>query len=162
MYVADTSMHGAYSALAMPPEMAPEFGHLFELFRKCLHLRDKYMTVSRQRLGDNPRDHDGVFQGIADNCADVQGVRPSADYSKLDPPADKADNFEPWRIYPKPPPPHWHWSSTQDPPSNHAPQDEDHMKPFEFSACDIPAQHVWDFEIDEKGVYQVYEFPGGQ
>ncbi|EIM81628.1 AMP deaminase [Stereum hirsutum FP-91666 SS1] len=144
--------------LAMPPEMTPEFDHLFELFRKCLHLRDKYMAASRQRLGDNPRDHDGVFKGIVDECADVQGVRPDSDYSKIGQPLGKEDQFQPWKIYPKPPPPHWHWSATEEAPSmaGHE-ENDDHNKPFEFDACEIHGEHPWNFEIDEKGVYQVYE-----
>lgn len=116
------------------------------------------MASSLQRLGDNPRDHDGVFTGIADDCADVQGVRPDADYSKIGQPSDKRDQFAPWRIYPKPPPPHWHWSAEQDAPSTSAPvQNDDHNKPFDFDACEIPGGDHWEFEIDEKGVYQVYE-----
>lgn len=121
------------------------------------------MAASRQRLGDNPRDHDGVFKGIVDECADVQGVRPDSDYSKIDQPLGKEDQFQPWKIYPKPPPPHWHWSATQEAPSmaGHE-ENDDHNKPFEFDACEIHGEHHWDFEIDEKGVYQVYEAAQGQ
>ena len=31
---------------------------------------------------------------------------------------------------------------------------------FDFSMCEIPGPHKWDFSIDEKGVYQVYNGEG--
>ena len=46
--------------------MASEFASIFESLRKCLELRDKYMLVSGQRLGFNPKDHDGHFFGLPD------------------------------------------------------------------------------------------------
>ncbi|THH20553.1 hypothetical protein EW146_g851 [Bondarzewia mesenterica] len=99
--------------LAMPSDMAPEFDHIFDSLRRCLELRDKYMTASLQRLGDNPRDYDGVFTGIDTNFADVSGVRPDADLTRSSPPPHEGQHFKPWRIYPKPPPPHWHWTAKQ-------------------------------------------------
>src|SRR5579872_7495791 len=64
------------------PEINPfaqEHLKIFQSFEKCLSLRDKYMKISLQRLGDNPRDHDGHFSGIDPNIADVSGVQPDKD-----------------------------------------------------------------------------------
>ncbi|KDQ62720.1 hypothetical protein JAAARDRAFT_121826 [Jaapia argillacea MUCL 33604] len=129
-----------------------ELARIFQYIEKCLTLRDKYMTVSKQRLGDDPRDHDGVFSGLPDGLADVASVRPDGNWSA---PASrpKKSPHEPWRIYPKPPPPHWRWKDhTQVQPSG-----EHEEEDFVFEDCAVPAAHDWDFELDEKGVYQVYE-----
>jgi AMP deaminase len=133
----------------MPPDQTPEFGRMLELLRKCLDLRDKYMAVSNQRIGDDPRDYDGVFHGIAEGISDVMGVRPEATGS-CEP---IKEQFKPWRIYPRPPPPHWHWTEDQAVSSRRAsPSDV-----FDFSQVKIPAAHEWDFEFDDKGIYQVYQ-----
>jgi len=121
---------------------------MLELLRKCLDLRDKYVAVSSQRLGDNPRDHDGVFHGIAEGISDVMGVRPEAAGS-FEP---IKEQFEPWRIYPRPPPPHWHWTADQAVSSGTASTTD----VFDFTRCEIPGAHEWDFEIDDKGIYQIY------
>ena len=140
----------------MPPEMGSEFQHLFELFRKCLELRDKYMAISLQRLGDNPRDYDGTFTGLEDSMADVSGIRPDADLLQSHQ-APGIEQLKPWRIYPKPPPPHWHWTAKQEAVSSTIiPNADDHNEEFNFAACDIPGSHQWDFELDSKGVFQVY------
>jgi AMP deaminase len=132
----------------MHPDQTPEFGRMLENLRKCLDLRDKYMAVSNQRLGDDPRDYDGVFHGIAEGISDVMGVRPEAS-GPCEPITKK---FKPWRIYPRPPPPHWHWTEDQAVSSGRAsPSDV-----FDFSRVEIPGAHDWDFEIDDKGIYQVY------
>ncbi len=44
--------------------LSSELVHLFQSFRRCLELRDKYTRKSCQRLGDNPKDYDGYFQGL--------------------------------------------------------------------------------------------------
>lgn len=109
------------------------------------------MRLSRQRLGDNPKDHDGVFNGLPEGSQDVVGLKPDATNYSLEPKEKKS--FEPWTIYPKPPPPHWHWKDqhtvTTDP-SSHVEED------FQFSKCDIPREDAFSFELDDKGVYQVY------
>ena len=134
----------------MPPDQTPEFRNMLELLRKCLDLRDKYISISNQRLGDNPRDHDGVFHGIAEGISDVMGVRPEATGSYE--PMQAREQFEPWHIYPRPPPPHWHWTADQAVSSGtHSP-----CEVFDFTRCEIPRAHEWEFEIDEKGIYQVY------
>ncbi|THH16717.1 hypothetical protein EW146_g3968 [Bondarzewia mesenterica] len=143
--------------LAMPSDMAPEYDHIFDSLRKCLELRDKYMTASLQRLGDNPRDYDGVFTEIDTNFADVSSVRPDADLTRPSPQSHEG-HFKPWRIYPKPPPPHWHWTAKQIVVSSTASGTGDEpTEEFDFAACEIPQAHDWNFRIDEKGVYQVYE-----
>jgi AMP deaminase len=134
----------------MPPDQTPEFGSMLEVLRKCLELRDKYMTVSNQRLGDNPRDHDGVFHGITEGFSDVMGVRPEATGSY----EPTEEQFKPWRIYPRPPPPHWHWTADQAAVSSGKTSSSDAV---DFNRFGIPGAHEWEFEIDDKGIYQVYD-----
>ena len=139
----------------MAPELTPELIKMFGLFRKCLDLRDKYMTVSSQRLSDNPRDHDGIFHGIPEGMSDVMGVRPEA-ASKYVPPEEQ---FDPWHIYPRPRPPHWHWTGDKElvPSGTAHPCDV-----FDISRVDIPGAHEWEFEIDDKGIYQLYHDVSGK
>jgi AMP deaminase len=60
----------------MPNASLTDFGvpselkALYDSFWRCLDLRDKYMLKSLQRLGDDPRDHDGVFHGLSPALAD--------------------------------------------------------------------------------------------
>ncbi|KAI0042212.1 AMP deaminase [Auriscalpium vulgare] len=144
-------------SIAMPPDLTPEFGHLFEVFRKCLLLRDKYMAVSHQRLGDNPKDHDGTFHGFASGVADTMGVRCQVAVTDDSFSAPEKDTFAPWQLYPPPPPPHWHWSPSQEavPHANTSPTSG--SDGFDFAACEIPGAHAWGFKIDDKGVFQVYD-----
>ncbi|KAG0703791.1 AMP deaminase [Suillus ampliporus] len=135
----------------MDTMITPELARVAQSFQKCLELRDKYITKSLQRLGDNPRDHDGVFHGVAEGLADVSGVKPDANISLAVSPKNP---HEPWAIYPKPPPPHWHFTAKETVISADGrvtPHDE-----FNFAQCQIPGNHEWEFEIDDKGVYQVY------
>lgn len=147
--VADSSRWAA----VMHPDQTPEFGRMLELLRKCLDLRDKYMAASSQRLGDDPRDHDGVFYGTAEGISDVMGVRPevTGSYEPV------KGQFKPWRIYPPPPPPHWHWTADQAVSSGKA----DHSDVFDFTQFEIPGAHEWEYEIDDKGIYQVYHDTAG-
>ncbi|KAA1469716.1 AMP deaminase [Dentipellis sp. KUC8613] len=80
------------ASMGMPPDVSFEFGHLFDVFRRCLELRDKYIARSLQRLGDNPRDHDGVFRGLPAGTADVAGVHPDVDVAALPLPKNVDDN----------------------------------------------------------------------
>lgn len=136
----------------LEPAISPEFLKIFQAFETCLGLRDKYMRLSQQRLGDNPRDHDGSFSGLDPNISDVSGVKPDVDHAACEPPESP---FKRWRIYPKPPPPHWHWTDRTEPipgaGQNHGKEE------FIFESCDIPGSDPWNFEMDEKGVYQVYD-----
>ena len=139
------------------PPVPSEFTPIFESLERCLDLRDKYMSRSGQKLGFDPRDHDGVFSGLDDDVAGVSGVRPDADFATRLPPKSP---FSQWRLYPRPPPPHWHWkgkgTSVPQSSGDHIVEDEE----FDKSACEIPAGHDWNFAIDEKGVFQIYEGEG--
>ncbi|TFK33050.1 AMP deaminase [Crucibulum laeve] len=132
-----------------------EYSHIFQSLQRCLELRDKYMLKSCQRLGDDPRDHDGQFPGIDDEHAGVSCVKPSTDWHTNQPPREE-ENPKPWKIYPKPPPPHWHWTDKEQVVSSdghHTDKDE-----FMFEDCEVPgSQDGWSFKIDDKGVFQVYE-----
>jgi AMP deaminase len=102
-------------------------------------------------LGFNPKDHDGHFSGLDSHLADVSGTRPDVDPTSVPTPESP---FAPWRIYPRPPPPHWHWSDKAIVPHN---PDEHSEEDFEFETCEIPGSDYRDFQIDERGVYQVYD-----
>ena len=150
--------------LADTNPFAQEHRQIFQSFEKCLSLREKYMQLSLQRLGDNPRDYDGHFLGLDPKTADVSGVRPDADISVYTSPGseDKLPKFphKPWRIYPKPPPPHWHWTADTEP-VHGAKEPEAGKEVFVFKKCEIPRSHDgWSFELDEMGVYQVYDTSG--
>ncbi|KAF8555256.1 AMP deaminase [Imleria badia] len=142
----------------LQPSITPEMARTFKLFQRCLELRDKYIAKSLQRLGDNPRDHDGHFDGIAEGFAGVSGVQPDVDFAK----ARVAESpYKAWKIYPKPPPPHWHFTAKHDAPAPDGrvtTEDEE----FDFSTCPIPDSHPWEFRIDDKGVYQVYFTTGDE
>ncbi|KAJ3492322.1 hypothetical protein NLI96_g88 [Meripilus lineatus] len=145
---------GKPSAIIHDFAISPEFAPILDALKKCLELRDKYTLVSGQRLGFNPKDYDGLFTGLRDEASDVGGVRPDAPKSLVDGHPIES-SFTPWRIYPRPPPPHWHWTdhSIAGPSHSTTPGDEE----FVFGDCVIPGEDSWGFEIDEKGVYQVYE-----
>jgi AMP deaminase len=145
---------------------------MLEAFHTCLKLRDKYMAISHQRLGDNPKDYDGVFKGFAEDLGGVAGVRPDA-YASLrekqgsaTPPDLKPDEhgFTPWKIYPKPPPPHWHWKPKPQEGGSlpmgvepHPASSEGEGNGFDFATCTIPDSSSWIFRLDDQGVYQVYK-----
>ncbi|KAJ2926303.1 hypothetical protein H1R20_g10790, partial [Candolleomyces eurysporus] len=133
-----------------------EQAHLLQAFQKCLDIRDKYMLKSRQRLGDDPRDYDGVFKGVDEKGADVCGVRPDTNLRSLSKTDHPNPGFEKWKIYPEPPPPHWHWK--QDQVVSATGQNHAHGDNFDFGKCEIPGPiEGWSFKMDVKGVYQVYD-----
>ncbi|KAF8264766.1 hypothetical protein EI94DRAFT_1591743 [Lactarius quietus] len=136
-------------------EITPEISNMFVLLRQCLDLRDKYMAASSQRLGDNPRDHDCVFRGIPEGISDVMGVRPEAASAYM--PAE--EQFEPWRIHPRPPAPQWQWTADKEAVLSETVPPRD---VFDFSQIEIPEAHEWEFDIDDKGVYQVYHDAAGR
>src|ERR1700761_588871 len=114
--------------------MSHESQEIYLALQKCLELRDKYMAISLQRLGDNPKDYDGVYQ--ATNT-----------------------EFKPWRIYPKPPPPRWHWYDKQKAQPGKPPGEEE--EEFDFGTCEIPGKEEgFTFKLDKTGVYQVYGSEG--
>ncbi len=144
------------------------------------------MTISNQRLGDNPKDHDGSFTGFYPaSAADVNGLRPDISPKRAeDPrsaPEEKKQDFEPWKVYPPPPPAHWHWQSGEavgeggegieaseryangQPKlvSDNAPVDSrgtNGSAGFNFEDCEIPGKDERDycFALDDGGLYQVY------
>ncbi|CAE7109555.1 unnamed protein product [Rhizoctonia solani] len=121
------------------PGLTPELKELYSSLQRCLELRDKYMSVSLQELGDDPRHYDGEAAG---------GATPEGSSSN--------PRFKPWKIYPPPPPPHWRLKphNASAPEITHT-QDGD--VPFDFSSCEIPNGMPWEWKIDEKGIFQVYE-----
>lgn len=127
-----------------------------QALQTCLDLRDKYMLKSRQRLGDDPRDYDGVFPGVDSTYAGVSGFKSDMELSPNLTPS--VQPFKPWKIYPKPPRPTWH-------PHSKAALDHSEDEPgdgFLFEDCEIPGVQSWSFRLDEKGVYQVYEVLEGK
>jgi hypothetical protein len=136
-----------------------EMKRIFEQLQRCLDLRDKYISISLQRIGDNPRDHDGVFHGFANpSDAGVTGARSDLETEPIA--MAESSEFKKWRIYPRPPPPHWHWTDTHH--AEHHEPGEVGEEEFDFDACNIPGEHEWSFKIDDHGVYQVYEDKAGE
>ncbi|KAI1296080.1 AMP deaminase [Mortierella claussenii] len=98
-------------------EVTQELRELYTDFQKCLDLREKYMKVSCQRVGDNPADSDD------------------------------------WVIYPPPPPPSW--SPTED--QRRVFDGPDSIgNDFVREEVQIPGLCDHLFELDDTGVYQVY------
>lgn len=116
------------------------------------------MSASLQTLGDDPRDHDGVF--IKPPPAD-SSLRPLDPGATPKPATIDNPEFEPWKIYPPPPPPHWKFKAhnASAPEVTHGHEDGD--VPFEYSKCEIPAAGPWEWEMDERGVFQVYQDASG-
>ncbi|KAG0092990.1 AMP deaminase [Podila epicladia] len=99
-------------------EVTLELQSLYTNFQKCLDLREKYMKVSCQRVGDNP--------------------------------SDKED----WVIYPPPPPPSWPVTENQ----GRVTDGPDSIgNDFFIEKAPIPEMCDHVFEMDDTGVYQVYE-----
>ncbi|KAJ9109547.1 hypothetical protein QFC20_003293 [Naganishia adeliensis] len=71
-----------------------ELEGLYDRFAHCLELRDKYMEISLQRLGDDPRDYDGNFTGIQQGHADVSGLRADADPFSSEKPLARGEEGE--------------------------------------------------------------------
>lgn len=153
-----TSSSLTLRSLAENPHEAltAELRALYESFQRCLDLRDKYMSLSRQRLEDNPANYDGHFSpSSSPSYAATSYIRPV----KL------PEGFERWRIYPPPPEPHW---KERDPEATEPPvvegadegRSEEERVRFEFAKCEVPAREEGrkrTFRLDEGGVYQVYD-----
>ncbi|RSH92906.1 AMP deaminase [Saitozyma podzolica] len=154
-----------------------ELDALYSAFARCLDLRDKYLALSLQRLGDSPRDHDGTFHGFyPPSTGDVMGCKPEAvpDGCERSSPPNAPDELPAWNHYPPPPPPHWHWKpaqngvtpylETHDPaaPSNGQSSQTSGGKTdsdaFRFEECEIPrADMARGFQLNDEGVYEVYD-----
>ncbi|WVR05899.1 AMP deaminase [Kwoniella sp. DSM 27419] len=171
------SHDGAQSGAAPGPEqgLGNELDQLYASFAQCLDLRDKYLELSNQRLGDNPKDHDGSFHGFTPRSAgDVLGLKPQADPEACEQPkaVDEQDKLPTWKIYPPPPPPHWHWKSSEG-----APQPEPHSsgettdrsnadapmtatdsEVFNVDDCPIPGtdEQGRTFQLNDEGVFIVF------
>ena len=114
------------------------------------------MLKSRQRIGDDPRDYDGHFHFPGDKYADVSGIRPDVVIDAAESPS-QPNLLESWNIYPKPPPPHWHWKDHETVVSIDGIKSSGYDN-FNFDDCTIPGEHPgWSFGIDVKGVFQVYD-----
>ncbi|KAG9065863.1 AMP deaminase [Linnemannia hyalina] len=99
-------------------EITLELQSLYTNFQKCLDLREKYMKVSCQRVGDNPIDKDD------------------------------------WVIYPPPPPPSWPITENK----GRVTDGPDSIgSDFVREECKIPGPCDFVYEMDDTGVYQVYE-----
>ncbi|WRT64147.1 AMP deaminase [Kwoniella shivajii] len=161
----------ASATQAQPQQgIGSELEQLYASFARCLDLRDKYLELSNQRLGDNPKDHDGTFHGFTPpSSGDVMGLKAEVSLETCESPfASRKDNLPTWNIYPPPPPPHWHWK-----PSDAGPHPEptdsdgttrdttstsagDHRQ-FNVNDCDIQEEDKSRvFELNEEGVFTVY------
>lgn len=128
-------------------------------FSKCLALRDKYMTLSCQMLGDNPRDRDGTFGGFRSGTGDVYGLKPDQKPATCELSADPT--AEQWQMNPPPPAPHWKWEGAR---PEH--QEGQEHKPstttpeFDLAACEVPgpedAASAHTYRLNDEGVYTVY------
>jgi AMP deaminase len=112
------------------------------------------MSASLQRLGDDPRDHDGLFTSLPPVNSNS---RPFSPHTSPEVTTTGNSKLEPWKIYPPPPSPHWKFKApnARAPEASHPHEDGD--VPFEFSKCEIPTAGPWEWEMDERGVFQVYE-----
>lgn len=142
-----------------------ELEALYSAFSRCLELRDKYMELSNQRLGDNPRDRDGTFVGFKEGRGDVMGLRADADPEGAELPPDPSQS---WKMVPPPPDPHWKWEKDRPAPAESEPRKtktSTQTPPFDMSQFEIPGpepegeQHT--FALDSEGVYRVYD-PSGE
>ncbi|KAG2182456.1 hypothetical protein INT43_007386, partial [Umbelopsis isabellina] len=109
-------------------DISNELQKLYTSFQRCLDLRDKYMAASCQRLFDNPKDHPD------------------------------------WEIYPPPPPPSWPLPPPEELQRRKERELEREADPvgfvgsdFDFSRCRIPESDEYIYEMDDTGVFQVYE-----
>jgi len=128
---------------------------LYSSFQRCLDLRDKYMTLSRQRLEDNPVNYDGSFDPASS---------PSYASTSSLLPVNLPPGFNHWKIYPPPPEPHWkeldpHGDAPVETTDEIAEREAERRK-FVWGVCEIPKQEPVErrkrFALDSNGVYQVY------
>ena len=147
--------------------ISAELQNLLISFQNCLDLRDKYMDLSLQRLGDDLRDHDAKYIPLNPNTCDVAGFRPDTTEAQWEEMMSSASNIaptqSPWKVYPPPPPPHWHPNPRNDQPSEN-PESRKHVsgnEEFDFAECDIPGADEREYALDTKSVFQVYTSSSG-
>ncbi|GAB5591473.1 AMP deaminase [Umbelopsis nana] len=111
-------------------DISNELQKLYTNFQRCLDLRDKYMEASCQRQFDNPKDQDE------------------------------------WEIYPPPPSPSWPLPPPEELQSRKERELAREADPagfvgsdFDISQCKIPEADQFIYELDDTGVFQVYETP---
>lgn len=128
------------------------------------------MRVSLQRLGDNPRDHDADPAPLDPSACDVAGLKPDTTEEEWlameSSPSNGADahKTDPWKIYPPPPPPHWHPAINSDKPSTNLDASRRTVagnEEFKFEECEIPGSDSWEYAIDDRGVFQIYTSNAG-
>nr|XP_019015072.1 AMP deaminase [Kwoniella pini CBS 10737]OCF53853.1 AMP deaminase [Kwoniella pini CBS 10737] len=149
-----------------------ELEQLYASFARCLDLRDKYLELSNQRLGDNPKDHDGNFHGFTPRSSgDVMGLKAEVRQDTCEgPSAAENETLPTWNLYPPPPPPHWHWKPSQgsvlpEPTSSDgattskdkASTSESGIQQFKFEDCLIHEEDKeHEFHLNDEGVFSVY------
>ncbi|BGP55329.1 AMP deaminase [Rhodotorula sphaerocarpa] len=135
--------------------LTAELRALYSSFQRCLDLRDKYMTLSRQRLEDNPANYDGTFTAASSPSYASTSARLS---NRL------PSGFKKWDIYPPPPLPHWKERDPHAEPPLETPQEladmEAERNRFVLADVEIPGKEPEGrrrrFALDSNGVYQVY------
>ena len=153
------------------------FSHRSASFARCLDIRDKYIALSCQRLGDNPKDHDGTFQGFnPPDSGDINGVKPEVLQDNCEAvPDERPGEFPTWQIVPPPPPPHWHWTPAENGirPEHKSDGTDDAIdgeasgskgdrgvdsQVFKFEESEIPGEATerCDFGLNDEGVYEVW------
>lgn len=157
--------------------VSAELQQLYAAFQTCIDLRDKYIALSCQRLEDNPINYDGEFAPRSNSTSTSTCNPQTPAYTPARTPSvsfedthrspelngnetrglDENPQFQPWKVYPRPPKPHW---ESRDPYAAASTSSES-VRPaenrFDFTECDIPGAHYYRYAIDSQGVYQVYE-----
>ncbi|POY71827.1 putative AMP deaminase [Rhodotorula taiwanensis] len=135
--------------------LTAELRALYTSFQRCLDLRDKYMTLSRQRLEDNPANYDGSFTPESSPSYASTSSRLATNL----PPS-----FRKWPIYPPPPEPHWKERDPHAEPPTETTAElaarEAERNRFVLADVEIPGKEAEGqqrtFALDQNGVYQVY------
>lgn len=117
---------------------------------------------STSTSASRPASPDLARKGTPSNSrpTSVKSPRTSLDtpLPDIDGDGGKKTTFEPWKIYPPPPKPHW---EHRDPFTAKASVDGDAahngQPEFNIKDCEIPGEHPFAYEIDSMGVYQVYK-----
>lgn len=112
------------------------------------------MSVSRQRLEDNPLNYDGTFNPARDSTSTSTSLDLAPEELQS---ANQVPKFNKWEIYPPPIPPHWNVGDG-DPFAPSRKHPEPYQPPdFKMSECSIPEAHSFTYQMDTKGVFQVYD-----
>ncbi|CAI2175578.1 11513_t:CDS:10 [Funneliformis geosporum] len=110
-------------------QVTSELEDLYTRFHKCLDLRDKYMELSLQRLGDNPKDHD-IWK--------IYPIPPQPTWNSL---SNNSRSFSDDSL-----------SS-----SYYKNEKKGVGENFDFEKCEIPEEHEYNFKLNESGVYNVHK-----